>query len=88
MFDRITPIADVYTNRVTRGHLAIVEFHGWFLNHTTTKAIQIIIGTQNTMAAVIANDSMYLSYHRSYPHVNTLKNVSYPQVYPQINLTD
>ncbi len=23
-----------------------------------------------------------------YPHVNRLKNVSYPQVYPQINLTD
>ena len=24
----------------------------------------------------------------SYPHVNTFKNVSYPQVYPQINVTD
>ena len=23
-----------------------------------------------------------------YPHVNTHKNVSYPQLYPQINLTD
>jgi hypothetical protein len=25
--DRITPIADIYSNRVTGGHFAIVEFH-------------------------------------------------------------
>lgn len=25
---------------------------------------------------------------QSYPHVNTHKNVSYPQVYPQVDLTD
>jgi hypothetical protein len=25
--DRVSPIADIYPNRVTGGHLAIVEFH-------------------------------------------------------------
>ena len=35
--------------------------------------------------------SITLSYHikmNSYPQTNTHKNVSYPQVYPQIDLTD
>jgi hypothetical protein len=31
---------------------------------------------------------MFIAYQNSYPQSNTHRNVSYPHVYPQIDLTD